>query len=167
MQITCWTSYKKAEKKKYIDPSNERIYLMNKDKVYITPNELQKLAEEQNISTDEAYKKWKTEFDKIPFFTDEKKAEELGNLWKEMEQCVIEHCKIKGIRFNSNYHQDGDYGVPIIDDKYMFFCTLREWGYVMAMADEIDDEMGYLKYYLYSKNNPIKYPNEVNGEICV
>lgn len=77
MKITAWTSYEKAEQK-YIDPSIERIKLINKDKVYITPTELQKLAEEQNISTDEAYKKWKTEFDKIPFFHRRKKSRRIN-----------------------------------------------------------------------------------------
>ena len=164
MQVTCWTSYLKAEKK-YIDPSIERLSLLNKDKKIITPFELQKLADEQKISTDEAYEKWEKEYDKIPMFTDEKKAEELLQICKEMETTVIEHCKRKGIRFDSNWHQGGDFGVPIIDNKYAFLCTLREWGRVMAECDGIEDDMGYIKYYLPSEELERIYPNDV-GEIC-
>lgn len=164
MRVTCWTSYEKVQKK-YIDPSLERLNLMNKDKRFITPKELDKLAEEQNISREDAYLKWKTEYDKIPMFIDEKKAHELMQIYKEMEQTVIEHCKEKEIRFSGDYHQGGDYGIPVIDNKYYFMCSLREWGHVMAMADEIEDETAYLNYYLYFNNFPCKYPNEV-GEIC-
>lgn len=104
---------------------------------------------------------------KFLFFTDEKKAEELMQIYKEMERIVIKHCKEKEIRFSGDYHQSGDYGVPIIDDKYMLFCTSREWGWIMAQADENNDPMGYLNYYLHSKNHLRKYPNEVEGEICL
>ena len=166
MKITAWTNEEYA-RKHYIDPSDERLKLLNTDKKMITPNELKELAETDGISVEEEYEKWNQEFEKIPTFTDEKKAKELMQIYKEMEQTVIEHCKENGIRFSGDYHQSGDYGIPIIDDKYMFFCTLREWGYVMAQADENEDERGYLNYYLYSKNYPCKYPNEIESEILL
>ena len=99
------------------------------------------------------------------FFIDEDRAKALMQIYREMEQTVIEHCKEKGIRFSSDYHQYGC-GIPIIDNKYMFFLTLREWGRIMSDCDDDYSDKGYLKYYLHGNEHPTKYPNEV-GEICI
>ena len=40
-------------------------------------------------------------------------------------------------------------------------------GWVMAMADNDKSDNGYLKYYLHENEYPIKYPNEVKGEVCI
>lgn len=126
MKVTAWTSETYA-RKYYIDPSEERLNLMNPNKKMITPNELKTLAKENNLSNDEMFEKWKTEseYDKIPMWLDEDKVKECNSLLSEMETCVIEHCKEKGIRFSSDYHQYGGYGVPIIDDKYMYYTFAR------------------------------------------
>ena len=118
MKVTAWTSETYA-RKYYIDPFEERLNLTNPNKKMITPNELKTLAKENNLSNDEMFEKTKSEYDKIPMWLDEDKVKEYNGLLSEMETCVIEHCKEKGIRFSSDYHQYGDYGVPIIDDKYM------------------------------------------------
>ena len=166
MKVTVWTSETYA-RKYYIDPSEELLNLMNPNKKMITPNELKTLAKENNLSNDEMIKKWKTEYDKIPMWLDEDKVKEYNGLLSEMETCVIEHCKEKGIRFSSDYHQYGDYGVPIVDNKYMFFTFARTWGWIMAMANDDKSNNGYLKYYLHGNEHPIKYPNEVKGEVCI
>ena len=167
MKVTAWNNEKYA-RKHYIDLFDERLKLLNPNKKMITPNELKTLAKENNLSCDEMFEKWKTEteYDKIPMWLDEDKVKEYNSLLSEMETCVINHCKEKGIRFSADYHQYGDYGVPIIDDKYMYYTFARTWGYIMAMAYENEDERGYLNYYLYSKNYPHKYPNEIEREIC-
>lgn len=164
MKVTAWTNEEYA-RKHYIDPFEERLNLMNPNKKMITPNELKTLAKENNLSNDEMFKKWKTEYDKIPMWLDEDRVKEYNSLLSEMETCIIEHCKEKGIRFSADYHQYGNYGVPIIDDKYMYYTFARTWGYIMAQADENEDERGYLKYYLHSSEHPTKYPNEIKGEI--
>jgi hypothetical protein len=166
MKVTTWTNEEYA-RKHYIDPFVERLNLMNPNKKMITPNELKTLAKENNLSNDEMYKKWEIEYDKIPMWLDEDKVKEYESILSEMETCVIEHCKEKGIRFSANYHQYGDYGVPIIDDKYMFFTFARTWGYIMAMTDDDKSDNGYLKYYLHGNKYPTKYPNEVKGEVCL
>ena len=168
MKVTSWTNEVYA-RKHYIDPFDERLNLMNPNKKPITPNELKTLAKENNLSCDEMFEKWKTEteYDKIPMWLDEDKVKEYNSLLSEMETCVIEHCKEKGIRFSSDYHQYGDYGVPIFNNKYMYYTFARTWGWIMAMADDDKSDNGYLKYYLHGNEHPIKYPNEVEGEVCI
>lgn len=100
-------------------------------------------------------------------YIDPNEIKELTDIYNQMQDTVIKHCKEKEIRFSGDYHQYGEYGIPIIDDKYILFCTSREWGWIMAQADENNDSMGYLNYYLHSKNHLRKYPNEVEGEICL
>lgn len=166
MKVTAWTNEEYA-RKHYIDPYDERLNLMNPNKEMITPNELKTLAKENNLSIDKMYEKWKTEYDKIPMWLDEDRVREYEGILSEMQECVINHCKEKGIRFSADYHLYGDYGVPIIDYKYMYYTFARTWGYIMAMADDDKSDYGYLKYYLHENEYPIKYPNEVKGEVCL
>lgn len=166
MKVTAWTNEEYA-RKHYIDPFDERLKLLNPDKKMITPNELRTLAKENNLSIGKMFEKWKNEYDKIHMWLDEDKVKEYNSLLSEMETCVIEHCKEKGIRFSADYHQYGDYGVPIIDYKYMFYTFARAWGWIMAMADDDKSDYGYLRYYLYTSEHPTIYPNEVEGEIVI
>ena len=166
MKVTAWTNEEYA-RKHYIDPFEERLNLMNPNKKMITLNELKTLAKENNLSDDEMYEKWKTEYNKIPTWLDEDKVKEYESILSEMLECLIKHCKEKGIRFSADYHQYGDYGVPIIDNKYMYFTFARTWGWIMAMADDDKSDNGYLKYYLHGNEHPIKYPNEVEGEVLL
>lgn len=166
MKVTAWTNEEYA-RKHYIDPFEERLNLMNPNKKMITPNELKTLAKENDLSDDEMYEKWKTEYDKIPIWLDEDKVKGYESILSEMLECLIKHCKEKEIRFSADYHQYGDYGVPIIDNKYMYYTFARTWGWVMAMVDDDKSDNGYLKYYLHGNEHPTKYPNEVKGEICL
>jgi hypothetical protein len=164
MKVTAWTNEEYA-RKHYIDPFDERLNLMNPNKKMITPNELVEMAKSKGISNEEMYQIWSDVNDKIPTWIDEDKAKEYDSILIEMQECVINHCKEKGIRFSSDYHQYGC-GIPLIDNKYMFFCTLREWGRIMSECDDDYSDKGYLKYYLHGNEHPTKYPNEV-GEICI
>ncbi len=166
MKVTAWTNEEFA-RKHYIDPFDERLNLMNPNKKMITPNELKTLAKENNLSDDEMLKKWKTEYDKIPMWLDEDKVKEYESILSEIQECVINHCKEQGIRFSADYHQYGEYGVPIIDNKYMYFTFARTWGWIMAMTDDDKSDNGYLKYYLHGNEHPTKYPNKVKGEVCL
>lgn len=166
MKVTAWTNEEYA-RKHYIDPFEERLNLMNPNKKMITPNELKELAETDGISVEEECEKWNQEFEKIPTFTDEDKVKEYNSLLSEMEICVIEYCKEKGIRFSADYHQYGEYGVPIVDNKYMYYTFARTWGWIMAMADDDKSDDGYLKYYLHGNEPLIKYPNKVKDEILL
>ena len=164
MTVTAWTNEEYA-REHYRDLFEERLALLNPNKKSLSPNELKEMASSKDIPYDEFMKDWLAEYEKQPTFIDEDRAKALMQIYREMEQTVIEHCKEKGIRFSSDYHQYGC-GIPIIDNKYMFFLTLREWGRIMSECDDDYSDKGYLKYYLHGNEHPTKYPNEV-GEICI
>jgi hypothetical protein len=58
---------------------------------------------------------------------------------------VADEMRKQGYKFTGNYHQNGDFGVPIIDDIWLFQVSQRTWGNLMVTAypDEIDDSDGY------------------------
>lgn len=163
MKITAWTNENYA-REHFIDLFDKRLKLLNPNKKEITPTELSEMAKSKGISNEEMFRIWRDEYEKIPTFIDENKAKEYANILLEIEKCVIEHCREKGIRFSADYHQYGDYGIPIIDDRLMYMGFARTWGWIMAMADGDFSDKGYLRYYLYANENPNVYPNEIEGE---
>lgn len=164
MKITAWTNEEYA-RKHYRDLFEERLALSNPNKNMLSPNELKKLAESKKVPYDDKFvNDYLEEYEKIPTFIDEEKAKEYADTLKEIEKCIIEHCKKTNIRFGGWYHQYGDYGVPIIDDEFMYLGFARTWSWIMAMADGDESEKGYLKYYLHLNEHPTKYPNEVKNE---
>lgn len=166
MKVTAWTNEEYA-RKHYIDPMDERLNLLNPNKKSLPLNELKEMASSKGISFDKFMKDWLAEYEKQPTFIDEDRAKSYGDTLNQMEECIINHCKEKGIRFSADYHQYGDYGVPIVDNKYMYFTFARTWGWIMAQADDDNSDQGYLKYYLHGNEHPIKYPNEVKEEVCL
>lgn len=167
MKVTAWTNEDYA-RKHFIDLYDERLKLMNPNKrKMITSKELEQLAKENNLSIDEMAEKWQAEYNKIPTWLDENKVQEYENAIHEMEQCVIKHCRKTGIKFSSDYHQYGKYGVPIIDNKYMYYTFARTWGWIMAQAINDNSDYGYLRYYLHGNEELIKYPDEVKGKNCL
>lgn len=69
--------------------------------------------------------------------------------YEEAKRVIADELRSKGYKFSGYYHQDGDYGAPLLDGK-RFGVTQRSWGGIMAMAypDQIDntDGFGYLKW---------------------
>lgn len=64
-------------------------------------------------------------------------------------------------KFTGTYHQNGDYGVPIIDDKWKFTVSQRTWGQLMAEAypDICDgDGMDYV-LWAWMAPEPMVIPN--------
>lgn len=166
MKVTAWSNEKYA-REHYRNLFEERLALLNPNKKALSPMELKRLAEEQNVPYGEFMKDWLAEYEKQPTFIDEDRAKSYGDTLNQMEECIINHCKEKGIRFSASYHQYGEFGIPIIDDRFMYMGFARTWGWIMAQADGDDSDMGYLKYYLHGNEHPIKYPNEVKGEVCL
>lgn len=158
MKVTAWTNEDYA-RKHYIDPDMERLMLINPDRKFLSPSEMNRLAEAKNMPLEDFYNEWWENFKKIPFYINEAQAQKWAKLFHEMEECVIQTCKEEGIRFSSFYHQNGEQGIPIIDDNYMFMTSLRCWGHIMALADGDKSDRGYLRYYLYSDKEPIRYPH--------
>ena len=166
MKVTAWTNEEYA-REHYRDLFDERLALLNPNKKMITPKELLEMAKSKGISNEEMYQIWSDVNDKIPTFVDEDRAKSYADTLNVIEKCIIEHCKEKGIRFSADYHQYGDYGIPIIDNRFMYMGFARTWGWIMAMADGDESDKGYLKYYLHGNEHPTKYPNEVEGEILL
>ena len=76
---------------------------------------------------------------------------------EEMSEVVAKELREKGYHFNGSYHQNGDYGVPVLDNGKYFQVTQRTWGGVMAMAypeefDDPEDTYNYVVWYLGPEN---------------
>lgn len=63
----------------------------------------------------------------------------------EVEHIIAEELRRYGYKFSGNYHQNGEYGVPVLDNEYKYCVSQRRWGGIMVKAypDEIDDKDGY------------------------
>lgn len=159
MKVTAWTDEIKA-RENYIDLWEEKCSLLNKEKKLIHPDELKRQAVEKNIPYEDYFNQYFSEYEKIPSFTNEKRVNEINSLLIEMENTIVQCCRETGIRFTSDYHQYGEYGIPIIDDKYMFMTFARTWGRLMAEADYDYSDEGYLKYYLHGNKIKEVYPQK-------
>ena len=162
MKVTAWTNEEYA-REHYRDLFEERLALLNPNKKMITPKELSEMAKSKGISNGEMYQIWSD----VNTFIDEGRAKSYADTLNAIEKCIIEHCKEKGIRFSADYHQYGEFGIPIIDDRFMYIGFARTWGWIMAQADGDDSDMGYLRYYLHGNEHPTKYPNQIDGENCL
>lgn len=63
----------------------------------------------------------------------------------EIEKLIAEDIRKHGYKFTGSYHQGGDYGAPIIDDKWLYQCSCRSWGNIIVMAypEEFDSSDRY------------------------
>lgn len=82
---------------------------------------------------------------------------------KQIKKIIAEELRNKGYKFTGDYHQNGDYGVPIFDNGMIYECSQREWGDIMVQAypDEIDnsDGMGYCTW-AWLPPEPMIVPDE-------
>ena len=74
--------------------------------------------------------------------------EEYSRLWADAERVVVDCIRRNGFKFDGNYHQYGEFGMPLFDDGTVFFVSWRHWGHLMYRAWNPDgnDSMGYCKY---------------------
>ena len=73
------------------------------------------------------------------------------NNFRDFWNCVRKFLVEKNIKFNGSWHQNWDYGVPLIEYEgklYAFTVTMRRWGKMMADAFDPDnkDPYAYLKW---------------------
>lgn len=62
-------------------------------------------------------------------------GKEQPNLYSnEVCDAIITELRSKGYKFTGDYHQNGDYGVPILDDGTVCHYRQRSWGGIMAYA---------------------------------
>ena len=65
---------------------------------------------------------------------------------EDIEAAVIKAIQTERLCFSGKYHQDGINGVPIINWKYWYGVSQREWGRLMAVAHGNKDRFGYLDF---------------------
>lgn len=65
--------------------------------------------------------------------------------WCEVKEIIAEEIRKHGYKFTGDYHQNGDFGAPIIDNEWLFMTSQRAWGHMMVRAypEEIDNSDGY------------------------
>ena len=161
MKVTGWTEW---GDKNYIDIVHENINkrceimntvprLMNiNDYIELTEDDKKNYLEARRVAIDKAFEHYN------------RAGEDLEN---EIRKAVVLELKEKGYHFFGEHHQNHPRGTPIIDNKYIYCVSMREWGAVMAEAypDEdysscYDDNYRYCKWAWYSddlKNN-VKFP---------
>ena len=63
----------------------------------------------------------------------------------EVIAVIANELRKKGYRFTGDYHQNGDYGVPLFDNGMVATFTQRTWGQIMYLAYPEDKykEQGY------------------------
>ena len=77
--------------------------------------------------------------------------------YADMKRAVVNYLADTDTFFLPEYHQHGEYGVPVLNDKYRFECSMRAWGRVLADAFGGD----YVEYYCsLGDSYPIKLPDE-------
>lgn len=79
----------------------------------------------------------------------------------EVRALIARELRDHDYKFTGDYHQHGDFGVPIIDGAWLYKCSQRKWGGIMADAypDKIDNTDGY-GYLQWAWDKP-------DGEIMV
>ena len=87
--------------------------------------------------------------------------------YERVRQAVVEELRNNNYHFSGDYHQNGDFGCPIIDNKYSFEVSVREWGDIMAEAypnedytiyDSKGEDCRYLKWAFTSSENEVITP---------
>lgn len=58
---------------------------------------------------------------------------------EEVKQVIAEELRRCGYRITGDYHQNGDYGVPIFDNNMVATFTFGEWGGIMYKAYPEED----------------------------
>jgi hypothetical protein len=73
------------------------------------------------------------------------------NNYKDFWDCVKNFLKEKNIKFNGSWHQNWEYGTPLVEYEekiYAFAISGRRWGKMMADVYDPDnkDPFAYLKW---------------------
>ena len=78
--------------------------------------------------------------------------------------AVIKELRDKGYHFGAGYHQNGEHGVPVLDNGIYFQVSQRLWGEIMAKAfpeefDNPEDPYNYVVWYLGAvEKDKFSYP---------
>lgn len=79
-------------------------------------------------------------------WNDERYSDDIpDHIFEEIKELVAKELRDNGYKFDGYYHQNGDHGVPVIDETWKFAVSFRSWGHMMIRAypDKIDNSDGY------------------------
>lgn len=162
MKVTGWTYW---EDTNYIDLNDEHTRIaveLTKDVPKIPDRETFFLMSEEEQT--KALQERRIAFDAA---LDNEELRNVDTLIEESYKAVIKEVRENGYHFTGNAHQNADWGVPILDNKYKLCVGQRSWGGIIADAfpDEIDDSEGY-GYIKWAWSTPegeeykVKTPNK-------
>ena len=85
------------------------------------------------------------------------------NDFLEAKEAVVQELRKTGYHFDGTYHQNGDYGVPVLDNGLYYEVSMRTWGKTMADAfpeefDNSDNDYNYVRWYLGGEDLNYKIP---------
>lgn len=163
MKVTGWTYWEDPD---YIDLNDEHTKIaieLTKDISLKIPDRetFSKMSEEEQVKV--------LQERRIAFNSalDNDELRKVDALITEAYKVVIEEVRKNGYHFTGNDHQNADWGVPILDNKYKLCVGQRSWGGIIADAfpDEIDEskEYGYIKWAWSTpegEEDKIKIPSE-------
>lgn len=73
--------------------------------------------------------------------------------------CVREELERRNIKFDAVYHQNGEYGVPVIDDRYVLQVSMRMWGALVAESEGNMRNFNYMDWYMSDDDKLFNIPN--------
>ncbi len=71
----------------------------------------------------------------------------------EHEEALVDLIVRRGYAFSGQYHQGGEFGVPVFSDGKILQCSMRYWGGIMARAWNIREKAqkyDYMDFYIQS-----------------
>ena len=70
-----------------------------------------------------------------------------------LRPVIVDEIRKRGYKFSGFYHQGGEFGRPVINDRYVVLYSQRGWGGIMAEALNLDNSDG-LAYCDWAWENP-------------
>lgn len=145
MKVTGWTYWGDSN---YIDIYYKAMEMrgeaMNKAPKFPTREEYINMSKEEKDKFFEMREKLINELLDTP------EIYEINKLIDECYKTVLECVKNNKYHFTGDDHQNADWGVPVLDNKYKLCIGQRSWGELIACAfpDEIDNSegCGYTKW---------------------
>lgn len=146
MKVTGWTYWNNT---KYIDIGDENSKLRKKIMdsvptkwpgfdVGATDEERERIVkqmQQHNKEVEAAFEK-------------SEELQESNRLYEEIYDVVVKDIREHGYHFTGDDHQNCDYGVPVVDEKYILCMSMRSWGALIADAFpeefEKDDKYDYV-----------------------
>lgn len=149
MKVTGWTYW---DNENYIDIGFQNSLIRGRimDSV---PTKWPKFnSEEEKSHVIEQQQKHLEEVDEA--FKHSEELQESNRLYNEVYETVVKDVRSHQYHFTGDEHQNCDYGVPVVDEKYILCLSMRQWGGLIAEAfpEEFDenDQYDYVVWAWYS-----------------